>query len=126
MSGKTPPPEAKPAADKQPKTRTPNEWAHYLGTVRWAMLPRHDGVDRPVELDDLQRSAIYPWQHNAAKNLHGWKKHIHHAGKPQQLTREDYEAALKAASAPVVDKETGRSNYVPHKPALSEHIGRRV
>lgn len=92
---------------------------------------------------------LFHWQHAAAEALHGWKQHAHHEAKPIQLTRQDYEAALVAASQPVtrrIDPKTGEllkdgdklaepvnshkaaeagwptiTDYEPHAPALSIH-----
>lgn len=91
-----------------------------------------------------QKILVHSWQHTAAAQLHGWGAHEHHAGAPIQLTRDDYEKALEAASEPVtrlLDKDgkpTGdpltkeavaamngrqpvRSDYEPHRAALSPH-----
>lgn len=57
----------------------------------------------------------FSWQHNAAAQLHGWNAYQHNHGKPLELSREDYECALRCASEP--DK-TGR--YRPHAPACGK------
>ena len=90
---------------------------------------------------------LFHWQHAAAEALHGWKQHEHHEGKPIELSRGDYEAALVAASVPVTraigrdGKPTGEpldsakaaaegvptiTDYEPHKPALSSHYSKAV
>lgn len=40
------------------------------------------------------------WRHAGAEALHRWKAHEHHAGKPIELSRADYDAALEAAAQP--------------------------
>lgn len=88
--------------------------------------------------------------HAAAEALHGWREHEHHEGEPIRLTREEYEAALKAASAPItrvaddverksesfkkgtpIDSHKAAelgvpviTDYEPHKAALSPHRGK--
>jgi len=56
--------------------------------------------------------------HEIAKALHGWADHEHEPGKPFQLSRADYLAAL-AATMPEV------GNPVPHPAALSPYKGKR-
>lgn len=73
--------------------------------------------EHPVPGKELEAS----WQHNAAEQLHGWKNHAHHEGKPIELTRADYLAALKA-----VETADKAGNYTPHKAALSPHAPKRV
>lgn len=62
------------------------------------------------------RAEVCPeaWQHAAAVQLHGWALHEHHEGAPILLVRDDYEAAIEAASH---FDESGQ--HVPHQPALS-------
>jgi len=85
-----------------------------------------DGSARTV---DQWRDELFPaqgkrqhralWQHNAASSLHGWSDHAFHANAPMQLSRADYDAALKAASTP---DAAGR--YSAHLPALSRFKGK--
>lgn len=49
------------------------------------------------------------WRFAVASKIHGWSECEHHTGKPFECTREDFEAAIKAAGGP---------DYTPHKPAL--------
>ncbi|MEM9693009.1 MAG: hypothetical protein AAGA56_10720 [Myxococcota bacterium] len=51
------------------------------------------------------------WEHRAAATLHGWDLHAHHAGRPLELSLDDYEAAISAASAA----------RPPHAAAVSPH-----
>jgi len=55
--------------------------------------------------------------HQAAATLHGWRDHVAATGEQLSMTAEDYEAAVKAASAP----PQGKQALEPHKPALSPH-----
>jgi hypothetical protein len=70
---------------------------------------------------------LFSWQHEAASQLHGWKQHEHDAGEPFRLSREAYEAALKAASEPTqvaITRDGTPTNvleYAPHRHALSPH-----
>jgi len=59
-----------------------------------------------------KRVLVPSWEHNAAKNLHQWGKHEHHAGAPIMLTKKEYESALKAAT---------KTPLTPHKSALSKY-----
>jgi len=66
--------------------------------------------------------------HAAAAALHGWAHHAYHAGEPMRLTETDYDAALKAASAPVAPSDRAMAGeppllpkYRPHPAALSPH-----
>lgn len=128
----------KPAVAELKGTATPAEHAKALGGVKTVQrAARVNGEPASFEL--------FHQFHAAAEALHGWREHAHHTGKPIELTREDYEAALKAAAAPVtraVDKDgkpTGAAldsleaankgiptitDYEPHKPALSPHKGK--
>jgi hypothetical protein len=54
--------------------------------------------------------------HEAASVMHGWKLHEHHAGAPLQITREDYEAALRAAG-----ETDAVGQPIPHARAMSQH-----
>jgi hypothetical protein len=49
--------------------------------------------------------------HAAAGVLHKWDQHAHHMNGEMQLTKADYDAAIKA---------TENGKYEPHKPALFE------
>jgi hypothetical protein len=62
------------------------------------------------------RGRLHPqlWRHGAADALHQWALHQHHTGAEMRLTRDDYEAALAAASSP--DKA---GSYQPHEAALA-------
>jgi hypothetical protein len=82
---------------EQPGTRSVSEWRSLL------FAPSPKGRLHP----DL-------WRHGAAEALHRWTLHAHHTGAEMQLTRDDYEAALAAASEP---DEAG--NYEPHDAALA-------
>lgn len=90
------PDEQPPATDPNPgtatrvaaETRAPDEWVKITGEGREMFL---EGKWRWVP------SA----RHAAAVVLHGWQKHAHHAGAPFMLTREQYEAALRAAEPEV-------------------------
>lgn len=84
-------------------------------------------------------------EHETAKLLHGWNDHEHETGKPIELSRADYLAALKAthpddelemtevegkktpkldrSGNPIVKKLAG--NPVPHPAALSPYKGKR-
>src|SRR5262245_51331988 len=78
------------AADR----RTPEEWAGQCGQRRaksfeeTVSFVNGKPFDAPTE---------FLWQHESAAILHGWALHAHHAGEPMKLSRQDYEAALKAA-----------------------------
>lgn len=103
MANKEPAPEGAgadtSAQSTPPETRTPDEWAReYFPTTS-------NGRRHPER-----------WKHSAAEALHGWTVEEHHAGKALQLTRADYEAALKAASQPLPR---------PHGPALSRYFRKK-
>lgn len=87
-----PPPAPRPVA---PEKRTPDAWAREY-------FPASD------------RGRPHPalWRHAGAAALHQWALEAHHAGKPLELTRADYEAALEAAAKP---------NPAPHPGALGPH-----
>lgn len=90
-----------------------------------------------------QDRMVFSAEHAAAAALHGWNAHAHHANETFRCTREAYEAALKAAAAPVtrtLDKDgkpgpaldaeqVAKLNgskplvhvYEPHTAALSKH-----
>lgn|SRR5690606_17674249 len=74
-----------PAA--QPELLTPAEWAERLGLIAKGnpLVP--------------QVPTFADWRHAVADQLHGWSAHAyHHQAKPFRISREDYEAALKAAA----------------------------
>jgi len=81
---------------QQDVARSPEQWAAEL-------FPR--GETGRVHRDR--------WKHSAAHALHGWELHEHHEGKPIQLTRADYDAAIAAACAP---------EPKPHAAALTKHL----
>ena len=91
---------AKAKAKPKATLKSPSGW---LETMRASIASPRGGV------------ADYEWQYAAAETAHGWKAHAHHAGKELNITKEDFDAALKAA--------LGNSKGViePHKPALSKH-----
>lgn len=130
-------------ADPEPSTKaietaTPNDHAKAMGGVK--------KVDRAARVNNQPATFDHYHEfHAAASALHGWPEHEHHEGKGIQLSREDYEAALRAAAKPVtraLDKDgkpTGEpvdslemankgvptiTDYEPHKPALSPHRGK--
>jgi hypothetical protein len=93
--------EALPEASTSPETRSPAEWSREF-------FP-------PSDRGSLNK---HLYRHGAAEALHGWTLHEHHAGAPIQLTREDYVAAIKAATTPA-------NTFAPHPAALSPfHPGR--
>lgn len=51
-------------------------------------------------------------KHAAAAMLHKWAQYAHNNGKEMELTREDYDSAIEAASKRIEGK------YKPHAPAL--------
>lgn len=63
------------------------------------------GEKRPVgdwcakKFPPTERGAAHrdQWKHDAAAALHSWARYAHDHNKPMELTRADYEAALKAA-----------------------------
>lgn len=81
---------------------TPEQWAHRKGLY--------------VEHKMLGQESHFGWVHAAAKQLHGWKDHEHHAGEPIKLTEDAYDAALRTITHP---DEDGQSRA--HKPAMSPH-----
>lgn len=105
-------------SDEKPKPpatagerRTPEEWAHVCGQVRPKTFEETVTMVNGKPFDVVGK---FLWQHESAAMEHGWAQHAHHTGEPIKLTREDYEAALKA-----VTPEKG--NPVPHAAALSPH-----
>lgn len=95
----------------EPDRLTPAELAELTGNVTAARAG--------IRLNGASPEPAYSWQHEAASQLHGWKQHEHDAGEPLRMTRDDYEAALKAASEPVT--RNGRTDYEPHRAALSQY-----
>jgi hypothetical protein len=51
------------------------------------------------------------WRHAVASHVHRWELHAYHQGAPLLLSREDYTAALDAATA---------SPSTTHRPALGQ------
>lgn len=114
--------DVRPAASskKEPETKSPDEWANATGHL---VVQQSLGGKRLKAPD---------WKHAAASALHGWAVHQHHENTPILLTKADYEAALTAAQklkqVEVGENEDKRvvHRYVPHKPALSPHMGKGV
>lgn len=100
-----------PSAQPDDGKRTPEEWAGVCGQRRAKTFEETVTMVNGRPFDFV---GPFLWQHEAASVEHGWKLHEHHEGAPIRLTREDYEAALKA-----VTPEKG--NPVPHHGALSPH-----
>lgn len=71
--------------------RTPEEWARVEGTRAWHFA--------------------------AAAQLHGWREHAYHEGRPMQLSRAAYRAALAAAVA-------RKHRVTPARDAVSKHRGK--
>jgi hypothetical protein len=69
---------------------------------------------------ELGQPARDAWKHAAASALHGWAAHAYHQGEPLKLSKEDYEAALQAATT--LKEQDGRPTYLPHPAALSPHL----
>lgn len=134
------PPEVAASAEDQPKrydpkAATPEEHARAAGQVTREQR-------EPVTFNGEDPGPAYTWQHAAAAQLHGWNHHKLHDATPLTITREAYEAALKAVEAPVVhavDAKTGKRrvlgkndkasadeslvhDYVAHGPAVSKHF----
>jgi hypothetical protein len=55
------------------------------------------------------------WHYAAAEQLHGWREHAHHEGKPITLSRAAYEDALSATVAPTSDRQPSRNAVSPHR-----------
>ncbi len=117
---------------------SPREHAKAMGGVKTVVREAQIG-SQPAAFEQF-----HPF-HDAAAALHGWAQHEHHEGSPIRISRDDYQAALKAASAPVTraldknGKPTGApidsheaaqkgiqtiTDYEPHGPALSPHKGK--
>ncbi len=108
------PPKTTPKKAARPKKV---EKAERLDPMGWA---RQKGQVRTLKKSNGERVALPTPQHMAAAQLHGWNDHRHHAGADYAMTEEDYDAAIKAAARPVKCTD-GRSRYVPHDAACSEH-----
>jgi hypothetical protein len=83
-----------------------NDLAVHLGHVKI------EKREEKLEASDGNTKTITTWQHAAAAALHGWAQYEFDEGEPFELTREDYEAALKVAGAP-----NAAGVYEPHEPA---------
>jgi len=128
--------EAKPAAAKLPEQQTREEW---LADVRKRAAAK-DAKLLPEEwLEVAFPGTLLPngrvkregghaaAKHGAAKNLHGWDVDAYHA-PPQgrlRLSREDYEAALKATrgKATVVEKQRTEPGRAPSHPGKRKAAG---
>ena len=101
-------PKSDGAPEAPAELRTPAEWAEKLGLVTKA----HPHIPQVPTFAD--------WRHAAADKLHGWSDHAyHHQGERARfvLSRDDYQAALKAAAEfPCCP---------PHGPALPESQRKR-
>ena len=134
MSDETKPPKAETV--KSVDTKTPAEWATLLGHAPKSV----EGVEWVGTLAESGMSeAKFSMAHEIASVLHGWPSHAHHANEPIQLTRADYEAALKAAfpedryemdgDKPKLDRRGNAviakgghgGNPKPHRAALSKY-----
>jgi hypothetical protein len=99
-----------PAAEA-PVRLTPLEWGRGSGKVKRS----------PLWFGEGQRGDIKTPDYAAAEHLHGWIE-AELRGRPEGsnklvLTREDFDAALKAALS--ADKA---GNYTPHPAALALHL----
>jgi hypothetical protein len=109
MSDEVKPPRAETA--KSVDLKTPDEWAKITGNAQQST----PGVEWVGTLAESGMSgAKFAMAHEIASVLHGWPSHAHHANEPIKLSREDYEAALKAAFPQ-------EGNPKPHRGALSKH-----
>lgn len=139
MSDETKPSKAETVKSAEKATKTPREWALELGHG-----PKQSGPNQWIAEHGM--SGVYgSVEYEVAKKLHGWELHEHHAGEPMQLTKADFEAALKAThpeceyekddkgakkldrfNNPIVKKYAG--NPVPHPPAASDlpHVRERL
>jgi len=91
--------------------RTPEDWARELFPTG----------DRGFQHRDA-------YKHGAASALHQWDAFAYHTGQPLRLSREDYEAALKAATTlEQVERtrEDGETetvpDYKPHAAAVGQY-----
>lgn len=115
MSEDVKPPKAEAAKSAEKATKTPREWALELGHG-----PKLNGPNQWIAEHGM--SGVYgSVEYEVAKKLHGWELHEHHAGEPMQITRADFEAALKAT-------HPEKGNPVPHLPAASDlpHVRERL
>lgn len=116
-------PQDAPVAKAKPATKNPPEPPPSPPDPREKVpvteLPRLTG--HVLELKFPAKRTIPDAAHEAASSLHGWAEHAHHVGKPLELTRRDYEAALEAAAKP----RKGERRLRPHQPALSPHCPHR-
>lgn len=78
------------------------------------------GDPRPGQPASRPRAS---WVHFAAEQLHGWKEHAYHEGKPLRLSRAEYDAALKSVQP---DEKSFGGQYAPHAAALSKHAAHSV
>lgn len=74
-----------------------------------AEAPETSAPMRPVS---AYRETVQAWEYASAAALHGWAQHKHAMGSEMELSADDFQRAVAAASAPVVK---------PHPAALSEH-----
>lgn len=81
----------RPAAPAHEEKLTPEEHAANAGMLV-------DSKRAPAFGEERQR---FSWQHEAAAQLHGWEAHKLATVEPLKITREAYDAALKAAEGPV-------------------------
>lgn len=134
LNGNVEPEASTKAVEIKTDLASPDDHAKALSAVK--TITRTARVNNEPETFQL-----YHWQHSAAAALHGWANHEHHEAKPMQLSREDYNAALLAATKPVTrllgaDGKPGEitdsheaaakglptiTDYEPHAPALSIH-----
>lgn len=94
-----------PKDGKQP----PELWARAYGLM--PMIRQLDGTRQP-------RPA---WEHACADVLHGWAVHAYHEAGPIMLTESNYLAAIEAIKQGMLLCKDGKSQYVPHRAALSVH-----
>lgn len=86
----------------------PHDHASAIGAFRQREIRKGELLVTSLNGNPVKSMSDYSWQHNAAAALHGWgghgvaDGHEHHEGKPIELSRDDYKAALLAASSPVV------------------------
>ena len=106
---------APPVASASVEKRAPEAWAGECGQRRKKSFEQTVTTVNGQPFDFV---GDFLWEHEAAAVLHGWTKHAHHAGEPMQLSRQDYESALKAAGV-----TNAKGEYMPHPAALSPHKG---